>query len=306
MQLNIGMIGMGVISKYYVDALTNRLSNPVLTAVCDLNESRLQPFREKGISSYLDYQELLKRDDIHAVVINVPNDKHFEICKQALLAGKHVCCEKPMTLKLDEARQLVELSRAAKLTMFTAFHRRYNVHFEKALERLTSLEDVSFVTASYLEKIEEHAGDDQWYLQPERCGGGCVADNGPNVYDTLAFFLGHMKVQSVDITRDERNIDMEARVELVTEEGIPVTVDLDWAYPNGEQKDVRIVFKDGGEIYIDMLDGFQQFKSSLFHEYEAILVDFVAKIEEGNCHGEDGYDAVRLVHETYEAEAIRV
>jgi len=304
MLVRVGMIGMGVISRFYVDALKHRLDNPQLVAVCDLSEDRMLPFKEQGLHCFPDYKEMLRKEDIDAVIVNVPNDKHFEICRDAMLAGKHVCCEKPMTLSLPEAEELVRLSRTTGRTLFTAFHRRYNVHLVRALSSLQSNKEIASVTASYLEKIEDHAGFDQWYLQPERCGGGCVADNGPNVYDTLAFFLGRMTVVSAHIVRNPRNVDIEAKVELVTPEGIPVSVHLDWAYPYGEKKDVVVHLKNGETVAVDMLAGFTEFKSSLYHEYEEILKDFAVKIESGDCHGDDGLDAVRLVHETYGTEAV--
>ncbi|WP_433942872.1 Gfo/Idh/MocA family protein [Paenibacillus sp. SN-8-1] len=306
MNLRVGIIGMGVISKFYVHALRHKLSNPTLTAVCDLSEERLKPFMNDGIPCYQDYKEMLKRDDIDAVIINVPNDKHFEICRDALLMGKHVCCEKPMTMNMEEADELVRVSGESGRTMFTAFHRRYNIHFVNALKQLEPDDEIVKVTASYLEKIEEHAGDDKWYLQPDRCGGGCIADNGPNVYDTLAFFLGHLEVVSADISRNEHGVDIEARVELVTASGVPVSVHLDWAYPHGEQKDVIIYLKSGRVIEADMLAGFTEFKSSLYHEYEEILLDFAAKAASGTCHGEDGRDAVRLVRDTYQVETLKI
>lgn len=306
MNISIGIIGMGVISKFYVSALENKQNDMVLSAVCDLNVERMQPFIDTEISCTTDYKEMLAREDIDAVIINVPNDMHFQICRDALLSGKHVCCEKPMTLTLAEAEELVAISQRTGLTMFTAFHRSYNVHFIKALQEFNSVDEIDSVSASYLEKIEDHAGNDKWYLQPDRCGGGCVADNGPNVFDTLAYFLGHMTVRTAEITRDKHNVDLNAHICLVTETGIPVQVHLDWAYQYGEKKDIRIVLKNGQEIYVDMLKGFTEFKSSLYHEYEAILLDFNRKIQIGNCHGEDGLDAVRLVNETYGAEVRKV
>ncbi|MNF00140.1 hypothetical protein D3C76_1057370 [compost metagenome] len=69
---------------------------------------------------------------------------------------------------------------------------------------------------------------------------------------------------------------------------------------------MRILLKDGREIYADMLAGFNEFKSSLYHEYEQILLDFKSKIEAGSCHGEDGLDAVRLVLDSYWLEKLTV
>ena len=76
-------------------------------------------------------------------------------------------------------------------------------------------------------------------------------------------------------------------------------VQLDWAYNFGEKKDITIHLKSGRQIYADMLEGFRGFKASLFHEYEAVLTDFVRVVIAGERHGEDGLDAARLVEETY-------
>lgn len=303
MTVRIGMIGMGAISKFYVAGFS-RVEGARLVAACDLREERVAPFAASGIDVTLDYQELLARPDIDAVVINVPNDEHYSICRDALAAGKHVCCEKPLSNTRAHAARLVDQSRAAGLTMFTAFHRRYNVNFARALPRLADRSRIAAVTARYLESIEEHAGGDRWYLDSRRCGGGCIADNGPNVFDTLAFFLGRLDVIGVDVRRDRSGIDREAHVDLVTPDGTPAHVHLDWAYPRGERKDVEILFEDGERLVIDMLAGFDAFKGSLWHEYEAILRDFVARIRAGGCHGEDGLDAARLVSDSYAAEGV--
>jgi predicted dehydrogenase len=304
MILRIGLVGLGVISKFYLAAL-DRLENPVLAAICDLHEAKLERYRRRGASlpppfaCYTDYRDLLGRADIDAIVINVPNDQHVRICKDALLADKHVCCEKPLATCLKDAQELVDLSQQTGKTLFTAFHRRYNSNVQEALKQLPRANTVAHVTANYLERIEDHAGDDRWYLQPERCGGGCVADNGPNVYDTLSSFLGRLSVVSATLDLDEHGVDRRARVDLTTSARVPVRVHLDWAYDFGEKKDVTIHLTNGQQIYADMLGGFAGFKTSLFHEYEAVLTDFVRVVIAGGRHGEDGLDAVRLVEETY-------
>ncbi|WP_044986138.1 Gfo/Idh/MocA family protein [Sorangium cellulosum] len=297
------MIGMGVISKFYVAGFP-RVDGAKLVAVCDLRKERVAPFEARGLDTTLDYRELLAREDIDAVIINVPNDEHYAICRDALAAGKHVCCEKPLTIRRADAERLVGQARAAGRTLFTAFHRRYNANVVRALPQLADRSRIASVTARYLEKIEEHAGDDRWYLDSRRCGGGCLADNGPNVFDTLASFLGRMEVTRAAVERDGGGIDREADVDLVSEGGIPVHVRLDWAYPRGERKDIEVSLKSGERVVIDMLAGFDEFKGSLWHEYEEIVRDFVATIGAGGCHGEDGLDAVRLVDDAYAAEGL--
>ncbi len=304
MTVRIGMIGIGAIAKFYVAAF-QQSTNAKLVAVCDLQAQRLAPFVAHCIDTTQSYHELLARDDIDAVIVNVPNDQHYEICRDALAAGKHVCCEKPLTIDLTEAEQLSDQSYRCGRVLFTAFHRRYNQNFVSMLPRLRQRHRIAHVIARYWEKIEEHAGDDSWYLDPRRCGGGCIADNGPNVFDSLLCFLGPLEVKSASARHDKHGIDREAMIELVTSEGISVQVHLDWAYPKGECKEIEVYFHGGERLVIDMLAGFVEFKASLWHEYEAILCDFLAHIARGDGHGQDGVAAVRLQRDAYKAVGVR-
>ncbi|WDE08986.1 Gfo/Idh/MocA family oxidoreductase [Thalassomonas viridans] len=300
--MNIGIIGMGVISKYYVSAFERGIGHE-LAGVCDLDPGKLEPFKQKNIACFTDYQQMLLSHDIDAVIINLPNDVHFEACRAALLAGKHVCCEKPLTLSSKEADDLCLLARELKKTLFTSFHRRYNKNFVAMLERIKNTEDIKYVSVNYKEKIQEHAGNDTWYLNPDKCGGGCIADNGPNAFDTAAFFLGQLEVESAIMHCDDTGLDLQAQIKLRSHLGVEVDIHLDWDYPHGELKDVSVHMNNGDVYSADMLAGYDAFKSSLFHEYEAVIKDFAARIEFGHDFGRNGADMVALVEQSYRLSA---
>jgi predicted dehydrogenase len=154
------------------------------------------------------------------------------------------------------------------------------------------------VSADYLERIEEHAGPDRWYLDPKRCGGGCIADNGPNVFDSLRSFLGPLTVTGASIVRDGE-VDVQASVRLLSYKEIPVQVSLDWQYGQGEKKQLTALLKDGRAIEVDFLSGFTEFKGSLWHEYEGVLEDFLKHIARGQSDGGAGCEAVRMVEAAY-------
>src|SRR5439155_9636337 len=81
---------------------------------------------QTGITNtYTDYHELLKRDDVHAVVIATPNDTHAPIALDAIRAGKHVLCEKPLALNLTDAIAMARAADAANLRHMTAFTYRF-------------------------------------------------------------------------------------------------------------------------------------------------------------------------------------
>ena len=297
MTIRIGMIGLGLISRYYAKAIT-KSPQIALTAVCDLDERKRAAYARPAMFLTEDFHELLRREDVDGVVINLPNDLHFAVCKAALLAGKHVCCEKPLTLDVAEARELVELARQRNRTLLTAFHRRYNANVLSA-KAAVGRRRISRIIARYLEKIEDHCGQDQWYLDPQRSGGGCIADNGPNAFDALSLFLNQLAVNQCHIEQVRKGVDMRAHVLLTDDRGAEAEVFLDWAY-DGERKDLELHLEDGAVLHADMLAGFEGFKSSLDHEYEGVLADFSQRIAAGGSFGEEGLAAVELVARAYE------
>ena len=296
-KLHIGIIGMGVISHYYVKGFET-VPECALVAVCDLDERKLVEHRAAGRRCYSDYKDMLLDPAVHAVVINLPNHLHHEVCSQALQAGKHVCCEKPLTLDLDEARSLSRLARERSLTLLTAFHRRYNRPLGAAVKQ-GAFDKALAITAHYDERIEDHAGADAWYLDPRACGGGCIADNGPNVFDALTFALGPLSLRQVTARYDATGVDRSAEIELRTVDGRLVRAFLSWDYAHGERKDLIAHHADGSSTRVDMLAGSLGFKTSLYHEYEGVLRHLHDAVFRCPEHGEGGVDAVRLVGECY-------
>jgi predicted dehydrogenase len=304
MTTKVGLIGLGVISRFYLDACIGS-PDVALTAVCDRNPSRLDKFDRTEVLRFEDYRDFARCDAFDHAVVCLPNNIHFDVCRTLLEAGKHVCCEKPLTLKLGDGEDLLATAEQADRLMFTAFHRRYNKPYLNLKKRLAGHE-IASVRVTYNEKIEDHAGEDAWYLDPTVCGGGCIADNGPNAFDLVRDLLGPTEVTSVDVLQRRRGVDIEAVVDMVDATGRTARINLDWAWPHGESKTVTVRLTNGEEMTADMLDGFPAFKSSLVHEYEAILSHFIALASEPNANhaAESGLDAVRFVHRCYNMAAV--
>ncbi|WP_158102588.1 Gfo/Idh/MocA family protein [Lentzea kentuckyensis] len=294
--LRFAVIGLGAISRFYLRALSLN-SDVELTVVCDRRPEK-QELAPAGARFVTDYREVLDSGDVDAVIVTLPNDLHRPVCEEALLAGKHVCCEKPLATDPEQARELTELAAVRGRTLLTSFHRRYNSNVIQLRDRMRVLPAPSSFTLTYREKIEEHCGDDTWYLDPDRCGGGCVMDNGPNAFDTLLFLLGDVSVRSSEIERDARGIDLRAVIGLETAAGGRGTVELDWAYDRGEDKAVTVGW-DGGRESADMLGGFTEFKSSLHHEYEALVDEFARTVAGATVRQDTGHRVAQLVADAY-------
>ena len=273
--LRMGLIGLGGVSRHSVGAI-QRSSVLELVAVCDTRPERVAAFAaDAPIARSGPAAELLEDERVEAVVVDTPVITHVELARRALEAGRHVCCEKPLALSRADAEALLRIAERSGLTLFTAFHRRYNRGIATAGP--IDSEGISSVESRYYERIEDHARETQWHEQPAARGGGCVVDNGPNAFDVARHVVGTMTIDEVEVHR-RRGVDVNALIR-GRAHSAEVVIKLDWAY-DGEQKDLRVRWRDGREWYVDMLDGFHVFKSSLDHEYDGVLADFAAHVAE--------------------------
>ncbi len=117
-RLNVGIIGLGAQGRRMLRTLMALNVNVV--ALCDVDSRQLvQARREFGLpraTRYTDYRQMLRNDrSIKAVVIATPDHWHMHLCRAAILAGKHVYCEKPLAHSVAEARLLGDLARNSKV-----------------------------------------------------------------------------------------------------------------------------------------------------------------------------------------------
>jgi predicted dehydrogenase len=271
-RLGVGLVGLGSVSHYYVGAI-ERSGAFELTALCDRDPLRLERrgAAARGAARYERVADLLADASVDVVVVDTPVATHADLCAAALVAGRSVCCEKPLATTLEDAERLAALASERGLTLFTAFHRRYN----RNLPRPSALEPAGLRTVEvrYLERIEDHAPGAGWYATPASAGGGCIVDNGPNAYDVARHLFGPASVDDASVVRSEHGVDVAATIHGSFAGGAELLIRLDWAF-DGETKDLVARWDDGRELRVDLLAGFPAFKSSLEHEYDGVMAEF--------------------------------
>ena len=137
-KIRVGMIGLGAISYAHEAGYSEMGDQCQIVALCDINQEEVNNRigMYEGAKGYLRYQELLDNPDVDMVDILVPHVLHYEIAKAALLKGKHVLVEKPITVKSEQGQELIDLAKKAGVKFSVAENTHFVTAYLKAEEIL--------------------------------------------------------------------------------------------------------------------------------------------------------------------------
>lgn len=131
--LNIGIIGAGRIGKVHAESITYNIKNARVHAIAEpfQKEEFLSWAKSLGIPNvYKDYHDILNNDEIDAVLICSSTDTHADISIDAIKAGKHVFCEKPISQDLSKIKEVIETLQNSNVKFQVGFNRRFDHNFE--------------------------------------------------------------------------------------------------------------------------------------------------------------------------------
>lgn len=141
---------------------------------------------------YTDLEEALTNPNTDTVYIATPNHLHYEMTKAALLAGKHVICEKPFTLKEAQAQELAEIAKRKQLILLEAITNLYLENFAVLKEELANLGDIKIVDCNYSQYSSRYDAFKEGVIAPAfdpEKGGGALRDlNIYNIHLVVALF----------------------------------------------------------------------------------------------------------------------
>ncbi|WP_315305730.1 Gfo/Idh/MocA family oxidoreductase [Enterococcus devriesei] len=190
--MKLGIIGTGMIVNEFLK-MTTELPEIQLSAI--LSTERSVPKAEKLQEEYKIGATFSKTEDflaseIDTVYVAVPNHLHYGFAKQALLAGKHVICEKPFTLKYDELPELKEIAEEKELILIEAVTNQYLPNYQKIKEALPEIGQVRLIECNYSQYSSRYDAFRKGEVLPAfnpKFGGGALMDI--NIYN-IHFVLG--------------------------------------------------------------------------------------------------------------------
>ncbi len=192
MVLRFGLVGCGGIGQLRATALA-RAGLFRLVALSDLDWGRATALASKhGGAADRDWRALVKREDIDAVVVSTPPSVHAEMCIEALKAGKHVLCEKPLARTPDECRKVLKAAEESGRFLATGFNYRFYPSIQKAQALLNAgvIGELDHIRGYSGYSAADHSHP--WLHDADVMGGGALRDNGIHLIDLTRYFLGEV------------------------------------------------------------------------------------------------------------------
>lgn len=200
-KVRVGMVGYKFMGKahsnayralpmFFPDSL-----KPEMKAICGRDPKGLEQARAQfgWESSETDWMQLVNRDDIDLIDINAPSDAHKAIALAAAAAGKHLFCEKPLALTLEDSREMLEAAEKAGVKHMVGFNYRFApaVQLAKKLVEDGRIGKIYHFRSVFLQDwIIDPNFPLVWRLQKEIAGSGSHGDLGAHLIDMARFLVG--------------------------------------------------------------------------------------------------------------------
>ena len=196
--MKMGIIGYGNMGYWHsIDKITE-VKELVINGVWDIKESAREKARNKGLHVYNSLEDLLADDEISFVLIATDNDVHAPIAIQAMRAGKHVVCEKPITLSSELLEEMIAVSKETGKLLTVHQNRRWDKDYH-TVKKL--IEDGTLGEVFRLEsRVHGSRGiSDTWRRIKEK-GGGVTYDWGVHLFDQIMLLKKGITLKSIYAT----------------------------------------------------------------------------------------------------------
>jgi predicted dehydrogenase len=211
-KLNFALVGCGRIAQKHAEALIN-IKDAELVAVCDIKDERAAEYGKKySVPFYTDYNEMLQKENIDVVNILTPSGLHAKHTIDIVSKyRKHIVCEKPMALRLQDADEMIRVCDENGVKLFIVKQNRYNLPVQKLRE---ALEEGRFGKLVMGTVRVRWMRDQRYYDMDDWRGtwkmdGGCLTNQASHHIDLLEWMMGQPVEVCAKIATRLVNIEVE-------------------------------------------------------------------------------------------------
>ncbi|MFA7663611.1 MAG: Gfo/Idh/MocA family oxidoreductase [Clostridia bacterium] len=217
MKVKVAVIGVGRMGSIHARNLKlGLIKGATLACICDINDEALSSFIKKHgrTKTYEDYKLMLEKENIDAVIVSTQHYFHGDIVKYCIEKGKHVLCEKPMTVTAEEARSVLkEANKRPELVLAVMWNQRTNPIHQKAYKLVQSGKIGKLIRMNYI--VTDWYRSQAYYNQGgwRAClwgeGGGTLINQCVHQLDLLQWIAGFPIGVEAKMFTKGRNITVE-------------------------------------------------------------------------------------------------
>ncbi len=225
----LAAVGFGGMAMHHFNNVKNFSDIISFKGVYDIDPARMTLAKEKNLYTYKDYDEMLNDPEIDIILVATPNDFHKDLSIKALRAGKHVICEKPVTMNSAELLEIMEVQKETGKIFTIDQNRRVNKDFVLVKRQIESgiLGDVYVVES----RVEGSRGVPKGWRRIKAQGGGMMLDWGVHLIDQLLYMFPDSKVTNVfckmyTIFPGDSDVDDNFRLTITFSNGVTCHVEV--------------------------------------------------------------------------------
>jgi len=253
--IKVAIVGLGKMGLSH-HAIVNVHPDVDLAGVCDSSGYVLSVLgKYTGVQTHDDFDAMLDKVDLDAIVIATPSSFHARMVRKALERDLHVFCEKPFTLSVSDAEALEALGRERNLVTQVGYHNRFVGAFREVKSVLDqgAIGDVTHILGEAYGPVVLKAKGGTWRSQASE-GGGCLYDYAAHVIDLMTWYVGEPSgVGGTALNRVfSREIDDEVFSTLYFPEGKTGQLSVSWSDESYRKMTTRVtIWGTAGRIYAD-------------------------------------------------------
>ncbi|MGP4080659.1 Gfo/Idh/MocA family protein [Pseudalkalibacillus sp. R45] len=318
--MKIGIISFAHMHAYSYASSIQKIDGVELTGIADDDATRGAKMADTFHTKYYRDVDSLLNTEIDAVIVTSENVHHVDHVIAAAKAGKHILCEKPLAINIEDAKKMISVCKENGVILQTAFPVRFNTSIIRAKQ---------LVEAGELGRILAMRGTNRgtnpggWFIDPEKSGGGAVMDHTVHVVDIMRWLMNadvNEVYAEVDQLISDEQIDDCGILTLEFTNGVFATLDCSWSrnkeYPTWGDVTLEIVGREG-TLSIDALSqkvNVYSDEKGLTWDYWGddmdfgLIQDFVTTVinkQEPSITGEDGMRAVEVAIAAYESASLK-
>lgn len=219
-KVRFGIVGCGVIARFHAEAIA-RIADAELKGVCSASPSSAEALvKDYPAEIFESYEAMLASKNIDAVCICTPSGLHTEQAVAAMRAGKHIVVEKPMSLNLAEADELIKTAGETGVKVCVISQFRFSPAVEEVKRALDCGAFGRVVSGSLSMKYyrsHEYYASGVWRGTWEMDGGGCLMNQGIHGIDIFRYLMGPVKRLTAITKTQTRHIEVEDSAAAVLE-----------------------------------------------------------------------------------------